>query len=210
MQQEPALAPKDELIDLLCRKAFNCSPEPVYRLASGQMSRFYVNCRPVTLSPRGMRLIGHLFFQRLRPVVRGIGGLTFGADPIAIATAFVSELEGRPVNAFSIRKTRKDHGMARWIEGELQAGDPVAIIDDVATTGGSTLQAVERARQEGFEVVQAIILVDRQEGGLEHIRRQVADTSAVVTRDELMAHLNGSSGATMKVAAALSDSQALT
>jgi orotate phosphoribosyltransferase len=187
--QQQLAAFRTELLDLLCRKSFHYSPEPVYRLASGQLSRFYVNCRPVTLNPRGMRLIGDLFFQRLNPSVRGIGGLTFGADPIAIATAFVSELAGRPVQAFSIRKTRKDHGMVRWIEGELQAGDPVAVIDDVATTGGSTLQAIERARQEGLTVVQAIILVDRQEGGLENIRQQVADTTAVFTRDALMAHL---------------------
>lgn len=188
MQQESLDALKAELVALLSRRAFHCNPEPIYRLASGKMSRYYVNCRAVTLSPRGMRLIGQLFFHRLQPEVSAIGGLTFGADPIAVASAFVSELEGRPVKAFSIRKTRKDHGLVRWVEGDLQPGERVAIIDDVATTGGSTLQAIERARQEGLEVVQAIILVDRQEGGLEAIRAQVAAAQALITRDDLMAH----------------------
>jgi orotate phosphoribosyltransferase len=75
------------------------------------------------------------------------------------------------------------------VEGDLQKGDPVAIIDDVATTGGSTIKAIERAREEGLEVVKAVILVDRQEGGLENIRRHVADVTAIVTRDALVAHI---------------------
>jgi orotate phosphoribosyltransferase len=118
--------------------------------------------------------------------VAGIGGLTFGADPMAVAAAFVSELKDKPINAFSIRKTKKDHGIAKWIEGDLKPGDPVAIIDDVATTGGSTVQAIERAREEGLKVVKAVVVVDRQEGGLENIRRHVEDASAVITRDELV------------------------
>ena len=115
-----------------------------------------------------------------------VGGLTFGADPLAVATAFASELNGQPINAFSIRKTRKDHGMIHWIEGDIQPGQRVAIIDDVATTGGSTIKAVERARAEGLEVVKAVIFVDRQEGGLENIRQHVSNVSCIITRDELM------------------------
>jgi orotate phosphoribosyltransferase len=103
---------------------------------------------------------------------------------------FHSGLKGNPVNAFSIRKTRKDHGIVRWIEGDIKPGDRVVIIDDVATTGGSTIKAIERARSEGMEVVKAVILVDRQEGGLENIRKQVDDVSAIVTRDELIKQWN--------------------
>ncbi|NIV97914.1 orotate phosphoribosyltransferase, partial [Candidatus Saccharibacteria bacterium] len=84
--------------------------------------------------------------------------------------AFASELKGKPINAFSIRKTRKDHGIVRWIEGDIQPGQRVAIIDDVATTGGSTIKAIERARSEGLDVIKALVLVDRQEGGLDNIR----------------------------------------
>ncbi len=178
---------KQELINLIFHKSFKYSEEPVFKLVSGRMSQFYVNCKPTTLSPRGMFLVGHLIFDAVKALkVAAVGGLTFGADPIAVATAFASELKGQPLKAFSIRKTRKDHGIVKWIEGDLTPGERVAVIDDVATTGGSTIKAIERARAEGLEVVKAVILVDRQEGGLDNIRQHVADVSAIITRDELM------------------------
>jgi len=180
---------KKELIDLLCRKSFQYSERPDFKLVSGKMSHYYVNCKPVTLHPRGMYLVGHLIFQALQHTsVAGVGGLTFGADPIAMATAYTSEIEGKPLKAFSIRKTRKDHGLVRWVEGDLTAGEAVAIIDDVATTGGSTIKAIERALAEGLTVVKVVILVDRQEGGVDHIRQHVKDVSTIILRDELVAH----------------------
>ena len=179
---------KSELIKLLCKKSFKYTTEPSFKLVSGRMSRFYVNCKPTVLSPRGLFLTGHLVFEAIHDLdIMGVGGLTFGADPVAVATAFASELKGKPINAFSIRKTRKDHGIVKWVEGDLKPGDRVVIIDDVATTGGSTIKAIERAQSEGLEVVRAVILVDRQEGGLDNIRKHVPDTKAIVTRDELMA-----------------------
>jgi orotate phosphoribosyltransferase len=182
-----AVAMKAELIDILCRKSFKFSKEPIYKLVSGRMSQFYVNCKPVTLCARGMFLAGHLLFEEIKDDdVTAVGGLTFGADPLAVATAFASELKAKPINAFSIRKTRKDHGMIRWIEGDIQPGGRVAIIDDVATTGGSTIKAIDRARSEGLEVVRAVIFVDRQEGGLDNIRRHVPNVSCIINRDELL------------------------
>jgi len=182
---------KKELIALICRKSFKYSNEPIFRLVSGRKSRFYVNCKPTTLNSRGMFLVGNLVFDRLKASgVSGVGGLTFGADPVAVATAFASELKKQPLKAFSIRKTQKDHGIIKWIEGDMEKGDRVAIIDDVATTGGSTLKAIERARAEGLIVSQAVVLVDRQEGGLEQIREQVEDVSAIITRDELIRQWN--------------------
>jgi orotate phosphoribosyltransferase len=184
---------KSELIALLCEKSFKYSPEPTFKLVSGRLSSFYVNCKPTVLSPRGMYLAGHLMFEAIKDLKpRGVGGMTFGADPIAMATAFASELQGLPINAFSIRKTRKDHGIAQWVEGDLPPGARVVVIDDVVTTGGSTIQAVERARENGLEVVRAVVLVDRQEGGLENIRRHVPDARALITRDELMARVQAS------------------
>ena len=180
-------AMKQELINILCRQSFKYTEEPSFKLVSGRMSRFYVNCKATTLSARGMYLVGHLMFNEIKDSpVSAVGGLTFGADPIAVATAFASELNAKPVNAFSIRKTRKDHGIIRWVEGDVQSGQPVVIIDDVATTGGSTIKAIERAQSEGLEVVKSVILVDRQEGGLDNIRKHVDDVSAIVTRDDLM------------------------
>ena len=178
---------KEELIEMFCRKSFKFSDEPIFKLVSGRMSQFYVNCKPTTLNARGMYLVGHLIFNRIKDChVSGIGGLTFGADPLAVATAFASEINNQPIDAFSIRKIQKDHGIVRWIEGEVHSGQRVAIVDDVATTGGSTIKAIERARSEGLEVVTAVILVDRQEGGIDNIRRHVPDVSSIVTRDELV------------------------
>ena len=178
---------KQELIRLLCEKSFKYSEEPIFKLVSGTMSRYYVNCKPAALSPRGMYLIGHLLFGAVQGAdVSAVGGMTFGADPMAVATAFVSELKKAPLSAFSIRKTKKDHGIAKWVEGDLAPGDRVVILDDVATTGGSTIQAIERAREEGLTVVKAVVLVDRQEGGLDNIRAHVPDVSAIITRDELI------------------------
>ena len=179
---------KNELIQLLCKQSFKYSETPAFKLVSGRMSQFYVNCKPTTMTPRGMFLTGHLMFAAIKDSgASAVGGLTFGADPIAMATAFASELKHQPVNAFSIRKTQKDHGIVKWVEGDIQPGEKVVVIDDVATTGGSTIKAIERARSEGLEVVRAVILVDRQEGGLENIRAQVPDAIAIITRDELVA-----------------------
>ncbi len=182
---------KQELIEIIYRKSFKYSQEPSFKLVSGKMSRFYVNCKPTTLSPRGMFLVGHLVFDAIKDFTPdGIGGLTFGADPMAVATAFVSELKGKPINAFSIRKTQKDHGIIKWVEGDMTPGQRVVIIDDVATTGGSTIKAIVRAGSEGLDVVKAVILVDRQEGGLENIRQHIHDVTAIITRDDLIARWN--------------------
>jgi orotate phosphoribosyltransferase len=134
-----------------------------------------------------MYLTGHLIYEALKDsFVQGVGGLTFGADPMAVATAFVSELKGSPIKAFSIRKERKKHGTSQWIEGDMKAGENVVIIDDVATTGGSTIKAIERAESEGLNVVKAIVLVDRQEGGMENIQQKIPNVTAVITKEELL------------------------
>lgn len=182
---------KNELMRLLCERSFQYCKEPVFKLASGKMSHFYINCKPVTLHPQGMYLIGHLFFDAVKDIdIAGIGGLTFGADPIAMATSFVSWTKQKPVKAFSIRKTQKDHGIIKWIEGDLAPGDRIAIVEDVVTTGGSTIKAIERAQSEGMAVERVIILVDRQEGGVEKIKELVPDVVSIITREELVSTSN--------------------
>jgi orotate phosphoribosyltransferase len=182
---------KEALIQLLFEKSFQYNPEPVFKLASGKTSHYYINCKPVSLSPRGMYLIGHLVFDAVSDLnISGVGGLTFGADPIAMATAFVSELKNKPFKAFSIRKTQKDHGIIKWIEGDLSPGSHVAIIEDVVTTGGSTIKAILRAREEGLIIDRVVVLVDRQEGGVDQIRAHVPDVISIVNREELMAIYN--------------------
>ena len=181
---------KNELIDIVCKTSFKFSEEPTFKLASGKMSHFYVNCKPTILSPRGMFLVGNLVFEAVKDLdITGIGGLTFGADPIAVATSFASELGGKPIKAFSIRKELKDHGIINWVEGDMAKGEKVVIIDDVITTGGSTIKAIERARVQGLEVVRVITLIDRQEGGLENVQEYVDDVRSIITRDELMKNL---------------------
>lgn len=183
---------KNELIDLLCKKSFQFSEKPVFKLASGQTSHYYINCKPVTLSSRGLYLIGHLVFDALKDrSIEAVGGMTFGADPIAVAASLISETRGAPFAAFSIRKTQKDHGIVKWIEGDLSAGQRVAIVEDVATTGGSSLKAIERARSEGLFVDCVVLLVDREEGGAENIQNAVPEVRSIVTRTELLAAYRG-------------------
>ena len=179
---------KEELVEMLCQKSFMYSKEPIYKLVSGRKSHFYVNCKPTTLDPKGMFLVGHLVFDSIKELdVQGVGGLTFGADPVAMATAFASYLKGKPLKAFSIRKTQKDHGIVKWIEGDMEPGEKVVIVEDVVTTGGSTMKAVERARAEGLDVAKVVILVDRQEGGVEAVKTHVASVESIVTIEDLMA-----------------------
>ena len=179
---------KQALIQMLYEKSFMYSEEPVYKLVSGRMSQYYVNCKPTILDPKGMFLTGHLAYECIKDMdIQGVGGLTFGADPVAMATAFASYLKEKPIKAFSIRKTQKDHGIVKWIEGDMTSGEKVVIVEDVVTTGGSTMKAVERARAEGLEVVKVVALVDRQEGGVEAIQALVPSVESIVTIDDLMA-----------------------
>lgn len=178
---------KERLIRLLIDKAFKYSEEPVFKLVSGRMSNYYFNCKAVTLHPEGMHLIGNLIYDMMRDSgARGIGGLTLGADPIADAVAYTSYLKGNPVEAFVVRKSAKSHGTMQWIEGNVQKGDRVVIVDDVITTGKSTIEAINRAKEAGLDVVKVIALVDRQEGGRENIETLGFNVEPVVTREEVM------------------------
>jgi orotate phosphoribosyltransferase len=148
---------KDRLIELIIKKAFKYSEEPVFKLVSGRMSNYYFNCKTITLHPEGMHLIGNIIYDMISSAApAGIGGLTLGADPIANAVAYTSYLKGTPIEAFVVRKTAKAHGTMQWVEGNVTAGDRIIIVDDVITTGKSTIEAVTRAREGGL---------DRQTGG---------------------------------------------
>lgn len=137
-------------------------------LASGRTSNFYVDCRLTTMSAEGLNLIGRLGLAAIREQgwsPRGIGGLTMGADPVAYAIA--AQTVGSPpiVNGFSVRKEAKDHGTGRRVEGNFAAGDAVVVVEDVITTGGSALKAIEAIRGEGGTVLGILAVVDREEGG---------------------------------------------
>lgn len=179
---------KERLKQLVLELAFQYSETPSFKLVHGGMSQYYFNCKRVTLDPEGQVLIGRLVFQAIRDLrVDAIGGLTLGADPIANAVAYTSWLEHRPIQSFVVRKKAKDHGTASLIEGKVKPGDRVVVVDDVITTGGSTLQAIAACRDAGLEVVKVVVLIDRQEmQGRENILKEVRDVEALLTRQEVM------------------------
>ncbi len=161
-------------------------------LASGRRSNFYFDGKQTTLHPRGSVLIGRAFYDQLKHFpgpVEGVGGLTLGADPIATAVAMTSSLAGGPVPAFIIRKEPKGHGTGQWLEGRknLPPGARVVIVEDVLTTGGSALKAVERAREEGLQVIGIISLVDREEGGREAVEALGLPLRVIFTKSEVIA-----------------------
>jgi orotate phosphoribosyltransferase len=154
-------SPRSELLRLLAHKSFKLGD---FRLSSGASSDYYVDCRTTTLDARGAQLTGQVFWDEIRQrgwKAQAVGGLTMGADPIVSAIAVTSgELSG-----FLVRKSEKQHGTSQRIEGFRQKFAKVVIVDDVCTTGASTIQAVEAAREFGFEVVGAMCLVEREEAG---------------------------------------------
>lgn len=182
------LQKRERLGEIILERSFKYSDNPPFTLASGRQSNFYFNCKPTTLDPEGMNLIGEIIFDMIKDAdVSAAGGLTLGADPIADALAVISFQKGKPVKAFIVRKDVKDHGTKSAIEGSVQSGEKVVIIDDVITTGGSTITAIEHARKAGLVIDRVITLIDREEGGRENILEHVDCVQSVLTRTEIMA-----------------------
>ena len=187
---------KERLIEMILERSFKYSDNPPFTLVSGRKSNYFFNCKPTTLDPEGMNLIGELLFDMLADsAVTAAGGLTLGADPIANALSVISFQKGKPIKSFIVRKDVKDHGIKDGIEGNVQPGEKVAILDDVITTGGSTITAIERAREAGLVIDRVIALIDREEGGRENILAHVGRVDAVLTRTEIMARYRGKSAA---------------
>ncbi len=160
-------------------------------LASGRDSDFYFDGKQTTLHAEGGLLVGKLFYEAIKGVegVQAVGGITLGADPIATATSIAALLAGRPLHAFIIRKEPKGHGTGQWLEGRknLPPGTGVVIVEDVVTTGGSSMKAVRRAEEEGLKVLGIVALVDREEGGRENIEKEGYWLKAIFTKSEVLA-----------------------
>ncbi len=175
----------DELKNLIKTRSFKKTATPSFSLVSGKKSCFYFNMKKVTYFPRGEVLTGRVVYDKVQELnlkPKAIGGLTMGADPIAIATSFTSSLRDNPIEAFSIRKEPKSHGMCLQVEGNVESGDSVIIIDDVVTTGKSTIQAIDIARKHGLDVLCAIILVDRcEENGRQNIESKGIKVYSIFT-----------------------------
>jgi len=180
---------KQRLIELVLERTFKFTDEPTFKLASGTMSNFYFNCKPTTLNSEGMYLIGNLLYNMIKNrkswKVKGVGGLTLGADPLANAIAYTSYLKGEPLESFVVRKEPKKHGTMLWIEGNVKTGDKVVIVEDVITTGGSSKKAIDRARECGLKVLGVVVLIDRQEGGREVIESLGVPVHVLLTKEEI-------------------------
>ncbi len=164
-----------------------------FTLASGRQSTLYVDARLTTMSPDGLALIGPLAHRALLESswnVASIGGLTLGADPISYAIAYASARTSTPLRAFSVRKEAKLYGTGKLIEGPFREGDRVAVIEDVITTGGSALRAVDAVRAGGGEVVGILALVDREEGGREAIAATGLSVISLVTATQILSVLS--------------------
>ena len=152
---------REELLEQLKKFAYK---KGEFKLSSGKTSEHYVNCKPVTLTGRGLTLTSLLMLKEVE--TEYVAGLTLGADPLVSGVSLVSALDGRLVNALIVRKEPKGHGTEAWIEGLLPPkGTKVTVLEDVVTTGGSAIKAVEKLRDAGYVVDRVVAIVDRQEGG---------------------------------------------
>ena len=153
------------LLRLLAERAYRRGS---FTLASGRTSEHYVNCKPVSLSGQGLALLGASMLELVEPTASAVAGLTLGADPLVSAVALQAALAGRELDALIVRKEAKGHGTGAWLEGPLPpAGSRITVLEDVVTTGGSALKAVNQLREAGYVVEQVVAIVDRQEGGAE-------------------------------------------
>ncbi len=167
---------RQELLEMLASKSFRSGE---FKLSSGSTSDYYIDCRTTTLDARGAQLVGQVFLEEMRRQnwhADAIGGLTMGADPIVVAVAVTSGT----LHGFLVRKAEKQHGTGQRIEGFRQQGARVVIVDDVCTTGGSTVQAIEAAREFGFKIAGVICLVEREDAhGRPNVEKAAAPASFV-------------------------------
>lgn len=177
---------KDRLLTILAKQSYI---EGQIVLASGKVSNYYVDCKQTTLHHEGSVLISYLFMKALKPSVEAVGGLTMGADPLATGVSQMCYLvDNKKVDAFYVRKEPKKHGRSLWIEGPIKEGTKVTILEDVVTTGGSSIKAIEKVQEFGCKVEQVLAIVDRNEGGRELYKEKgfdyhyIFDISQVIQR----------------------------
>jgi orotate phosphoribosyltransferase len=176
------------LLDMLVKQGLRYDPFQPFKLRSGRVSDVYIDAKTVTLTAQGMPLVGEVVWRKVEPLgARAIGGLTLGADPIAYATALFANLQGYgSLDVFIVRKESKGHGTGKKIEGPVAPGKRVVVVDDVVTTGGATLTAVERVLEAEMEILKVVPLVDRQEGGREAIEAKGLVYDPLFTKEELL------------------------
>jgi orotate phosphoribosyltransferase len=157
-----------------------------FTLASGRTASYYLDGKQVTLDAEGARLVGEGILEVLsaHPLPAAVGGMSIGADPITAAVVTMSAVRGTPLRGFMVRKEAKGHGTNQFIEGPVQPGEEVVIVEDVVTTGGSSLKAIERCEQFGLNVVRVIAIIDRMEGGREAFRQAGYPLESLLTIED--------------------------
>ena len=180
------MSSRSQLIEILARRS---ARRGNFTLASGKQSSFYIDARLTTMSPEGLSSIGPIGLAMIRE--RGwdpdaVGGLTLGADPVSYAISYASATNGPAVRAFTVRKEAKAHGTGKLIEGPFDPKDRVVVIEDVITTGGSALKAIETIRAAGARVLGVLAVVDREEGGREAIEAAGIDVASIARVSEIL------------------------
>jgi orotate phosphoribosyltransferase len=184
------IATHEQLLHVLIEtKAFKSSPTPIFPLASGAMSHFYIDCKLGLSHPEARRIVGEMMLDLIQPPVEGVGGLLIGAYPIAIAVSDAAfRRNGQDLRAFAVRKEPKPHGMRKLIEGDVEGVVRVVVVEDVVTSGGSTIEAIRKIREAGLVVTQAITIIDREEqNGRQNIEAEGVKLASLCTLRELQA-----------------------
>ncbi len=178
---------RDKLVQHIKKHSYEYRKEP-FKLSSGKLSHHYFDLKKIAYSPEGQYLIGNIIYGKIQELglnPDAIGGLTMGADPVTSSVVHTSYLKGNPIEGMAIRKERKGHGLMRQIEGKYKEGDRVIIVDDVVTTGGSTIQAIDTAREHKLNILAAIVLLDRGENnGVENIESKGIPVYSILTIDD--------------------------
>ena len=174
-----------ELIDLIETRALK---RGTFRLASGREASFYLDAKQVVLEARGSMLVGRAILERLQglgPLPAAVGGMSIGADPITSAVVTMAGVANLPLKGFLVRKEPKDHGTKRYVEGPVAPGDRVVIVEDVVTTAGSSLGAIDRAIEFGLVVERVVVVIDRLAGGREALAARGIPLESLVTIRDL-------------------------
>ncbi|MFM9058534.1 MAG: orotate phosphoribosyltransferase [Planctomycetaceae bacterium] len=185
MSTAPASPLLRELVDLIATRALK---RGTFRLASGREASFYLDAKQVVLEARGSMLVGRAILERLEalgPLPDAVGGMSIGADPITSAVVTMAGVENLPLKGFMVRKEPKDHGTKRYVEGPVEPGQRVVIVEDVVTTAGSSLVAIDRARDFGLVVERVVVVIDRLAGGREALAARGIPLESLVTIRDL-------------------------
>lgn len=184
----PSLSGEELQAALLLRLARGAYRRGSFTLSSGRKSEHYVNCKPVSLSGSGLALLSAAMLPHVEATAAAVAGLTLGADPLVSGVAMAAAMADRPLDALIVRKEAKGHGTGAWLEGPLpETGSLITVLEDVVTTGGSSLKAVHQLQQAGYRVKRVVTIVDREEGGSEAMQAEGLELISLVRLSQIAA-----------------------